>query len=236
MTRSSKSAALTKLPVIDESRREFGYARSKCGCEKCSVYCRFAPGMVIPQDLALLGPLARGETALIAWAMEHLQVSTGPMGFQVTGADGVRVKYPTLVPARGPDGLACHWLMEDGRCAVHERAPFGCAFFDCRLDGGDALERKSRACEAMAESWRAEDATPGHPNGLYARVCKALAAAGRIAPDPAVSRSRMQKVAMAEAKGRGTRQSKPRRNDPCPCGSGRKFKHCCIGTSGIESQ
>ena len=21
--------------------------------------------------------------------------------------------------------------------------------------------------------------------------------------------------------------SKARRNDPCPCGSGRKFKHCC---------
>src|SRR5205814_8072107 len=20
----------------------------------------------------------------------------------------------------------------------------------------------------------------------------------------------------------------PRRNDPCPCGSGRKFKHCCL--------
>lgn len=22
----------------------------------------------------------------------------------------------------------------------------------------------------------------------------------------------------------------PRRNDPCPCSSGKKFKHCCIGT------
>lgn len=26
-----------------------------------------------------------------------------------------------------------------------------------------------------------------------------------------------------------TAQSGPNRNDPCPCGSGRKFKHCCIG-------
>jgi hypothetical protein len=185
--------------------------------------------MVIPQDLARLGSLTRGEAGLIAWAMEHLQVSKGPMGFRVTGGDGVRVKYPTLVPARGRDGLACHWLMEDGRCAVHERAPFGCAFFDCGLEGGDALERKSRACEAMAVSWRAEETAPEHPEGLYARVCKALAAAGRIAPDPGASRSRMRKIAIVES--RGPRQSKTRRNDPCPCGSGRKFKHCCMPAS-----
>lgn len=24
------------------------------------------------------------------------------------------------------------------------------------------------------------------------------------------------------------RRSRARRNDPCPCGSGKKFKHCCI--------
>ncbi len=23
--------------------------------------------------------------------------------------------------------------------------------------------------------------------------------------------------------------SKPKRNDPCPCGSGKKFKQCCAG-------
>ncbi|RLA43860.1 MAG: hypothetical protein DRR42_21180, partial [Gammaproteobacteria bacterium] len=22
------------------------------------------------------------------------------------------------------------------------------------------------------------------------------------------------------------------RNDPCPCGSGKKYKHCCLGTPG----
>jgi uncharacterized protein YecA (UPF0149 family) len=22
-------------------------------------------------------------------------------------------------------------------------------------------------------------------------------------------------------------QRRPRRNDPCPCGSGKKYKHCC---------
>jgi SEC-C motif-containing protein len=24
-------------------------------------------------------------------------------------------------------------------------------------------------------------------------------------------------------------QPKPGRNDPCPCGSGKKYKHCCLG-------
>lgn len=26
------------------------------------------------------------------------------------------------------------------------------------------------------------------------------------------------------------------RNDPCPCGSGLKFKKCCIGSGGVEKQ
>lgn len=28
--------------------------------------------------------------------------------------------------------------------------------------------------------------------------------------------------------------AKPGRNDPCPCGSGRKFKHCCGGVAAVE--
>jgi uncharacterized protein len=34
-------------------------------------------------------------------------------------------------------------------------------------------------------------------------------------------------------RGRGTAKARPTenaaRNDPCPCGSGRKYKHCCLG-------
>ncbi len=26
--------------------------------------------------------------------------------------------------------------------------------------------------------------------------------------------------------------SDPGRNDPCPCGSGKKYKYCCMGSSG----
>jgi hypothetical protein len=28
--------------------------------------------------------------------------------------------------------------------------------------------------------------------------------------------------------------SAPGRNDPCPCGSGRKFKQCCLGARAVE--
>ena len=28
---------------------------------------------------------------------------------------------------------------------------------------------------------------------------------------------------------------KPGRNDPCPCGSGKKFKRCCIGVMQFKS-
>jgi hypothetical protein len=27
--------------------------------------------------------------------------------------------------------------------------------------------------------------------------------------------------------------NKPGRNDPCPCGSGKKYKHCCLGANNI---
>ena len=31
-------------------------------------------------------------------------------------------------------------------------------------------------------------------------------------------------------------QDKPRRNEPCPCGSGKKFKHCCLPWATEERQ
>jgi hypothetical protein len=29
---------------------------------------------------------------------------------------------------------------------------------------------------------------------------------------------------------------KPGRNDPCPCGSGKKYKKCCLSTTYIETE
>jgi hypothetical protein len=30
--------------------------------------------------------------------------------------------------------------------------------------------------------------------------------------------------------------STPGRNDPCPCGSGRKYKHCCLAPAASDDQ
>jgi hypothetical protein len=67
---------------------------------------------------------------------------------------------PTLVPARRADG-ACHWHY-DGKCAVHDQAPYGCAFFDSHMPA-DEVRRRS---EAVIEA-RRQDAAAG---GLYFRV------------------------------------------------------------------
>jgi len=43
-------------------------------------------------------------------------------------------------------------------------------------------------------------------------------------------------VESAQAAARGatiTARRKLGRNDPCPCGSGKKFKHCCLGRTGV---
>jgi len=189
--------------------------------------------MLIPQDLAGLGPLADGEAALIAWAIEHLLASPAPVGLKLIGLDGAPINFPALVPAHRRNGPACHWLLLDGRCAVHEHAPFGCAFFDSHMEAAEALDRKSRAYAEMEKSWHAEEKRPECADGLFARVCKALTAAGRIAPAPSEIGEHMRKTLEQESRKKrrtaNPSQGAAGRNEPCPCGSGRKFKHCCMG-------
>jgi len=49
--------------------------------------------------------------------------------------------------------------------------------------------------------------------------------------DPAAARHLRQVIVTAEQ----LRRRPPRvgRNDPCPCGSGKKFKKCCLGKGGV---
>ena len=72
----------------------------------------------------------------------------------------VEKPYPTLVPARGANGH-CHWLFE-GKCAVHEVAPYSCAFFDAHMTQTEAQRRSAATIQA-----RREDAAN---NGLYYQV------------------------------------------------------------------
>jgi hypothetical protein len=137
-------------------REQFGFRRTVCTCALCQVPCRHIPGGLDVADLIGLCP---PDQDVFAWSEQHLRA-----------LEDTRV--PTLVPARQPNG-ACHWLVE-GRCAVHELAPYGCAFFDAHMTAAEA-ERRSAA---TMKSRLADQAR----HGLYYRVWLHLYRNGLVAP------------------------------------------------------
>ena len=87
--------------------------------------------------------------------------------------------------------------------------------------------RSPAFCEALNESRRDQDlawreqarSLAGQAVGaIQAVLAKRLATAAQSAPP-----SHAQPVTPTPA-------AKPGRNQPCPCGSGRKFKRCCMST------
>jgi hypothetical protein len=148
-----ESAVNLELPQI---RTEFGFQRTECGCERCSVFCRFMPGYLIPSDLDHLIP--PGEDPF-AWARVHLRaVMVAPGGM------------PSLVPAQRPNGH-CHWH-EQGRCAVWQHSPYGCAFFDQHMKAEEHERRNRAGWQARQESFDRDE--------LYARLWHALKDAGLV--------------------------------------------------------
>jgi hypothetical protein len=125
-------------------REQHGFSRTVCACEFCRAPCRHIPGSLDVSDLERLCPPRQD---VFAWAEQHLRALTDK-------------PVPTLVPARQANGH-CHWLFE-GRCAVHDAAPFGCAFFDVHMSDAEAGRRAEATMEA-----RRKDAAE---NGLYYRV------------------------------------------------------------------
>ena len=76
----------------------------------------------------------------MTWAREHLRASKGLQVFNPM--TGKKLQIPSLVPAKQSNGH-CHWLQSDGRCAVHENSPFGCAFLDQHMkDKGESSATK----------------------------------------------------------------------------------------------
>jgi hypothetical protein len=110
------------------------------------------PGSLDISDLPRLCPAGQD---VFAWAEQHLRAL-------------IDKPFPTLVPARQADGH-CHWLYH-GKCAVHEVAPYGCAFFDSHLDASEVKRRSAATIQA-----RRADALN---NGLYYQVWLHLCARG----------------------------------------------------------
>lgn len=80
-----------------------------------------------------------------AWALEHLAASPGA----ILSVSGTQIRVRTIVPARTQSG-ACHWFTADGRRAIHNEAPFGCAYSDLWhvLSGAD------KRVESPEDAWQ----------------------------------------------------------------------------------
>jgi hypothetical protein len=169
------------LPVLDPDRVEFGFPRTRCPCAACAAPCSFIPGYLVPDDLPRLAAHHGPGADPLAWAAEHLLASPGAL----VARAGRAFRIPTLVPARGPGG-ACAFLADGGACAVHEAAPFGCAFFDSHMTAAQADRRSLAGLRAVARAWS--------DGGLYAEAWRGLAEAGRVAPAPEEARRQMREA------------------------------------------
>lgn len=155
--------------------------RTRCACPGCRAPCRYLPGALAPDDLQYLIPAGADP---LAWAAEHLRASPGAVVLTRRGREYV----PSLVPARQADGMACHWLADDGLCAVHEDAPEGCASVDSHMPYEVAEVRSLARIRLIAGAW--EDRS-----SLYATIWRHLERKGLTAPGPAES------IRAAERKG-----------------------------------
>jgi Fe-S-cluster containining protein len=176
------------LPLVDATRREFGFCRTQCACTECTADCRRIPGYLAPADLERMSRCMTPDQDLLAWARRHLLASPGA----VVGRRGQVFRIHTLVPARQPDG-ACVFLSSNNQCAIHEVSPFGCAFFDSHMAHAEADRRSQRGLQAVAKAWEA--------GGLYAQVWLALSGDGLVAPPPEVIRQQVRQVSGDEALG-----------------------------------
>ena len=156
MNRSHPPTSASGTPS-PPNREEFGFQRTTCSCRKCSLWCEFVPGALVPSDLDRLIPSGQDP---FRWAEQHLLASPG---FQIRSPQ-FTFSIPSLVPRRQENGH-CHWLL-NGRCEVHDDSPYGCAFHSqCNQTAAQAAkvaEIRYAGLEARGKAFE-ED-------GLYARI------------------------------------------------------------------
>ena len=160
---------------VTAERIEFGFSRTSCDCQKCSVFCKHMPGFLVPSDLTRLIP---PDADPYQWAEEHLRASFGAL---VPSSVGMRW-IPSLVPAKSINGH-CHWL-KDGHCEVHEISPYGCAFLDQHMTDREAEQRWEAGREARWDEMVRE--------GLYEKLWVHLSEKGLTYNTGDVDRQRIR--------------------------------------------
>lgn len=163
----------------NESRNEYGYARTSCACTNCATNCKFMPGYLIPSDLERMCP---DTGTVFKWAETNLLASPGALVLK--GHETFRI--PTLVPAVKPNG-SCINLTSNNLCAIHSVAPFGCAFFDCKED---RYELSHEGLKDVLRAWQSD--------GLYAQIWKHLHSNNLVQLSANILRERMGRYMESE--------------------------------------
>lgn len=169
-------------------RTEFGFARTTCACNNCSINCRFIPGYLIPADLERIAAHVGAEN-VVAFAADNLLASPGAI---VGTTDGQRHRIPTLVPARHGNG-SCKFLKGNGDCSIHAVSPFGCAFFDTHQTPEESDSLSMQGLMAIDREWQQPD------DSVYAIIWNILNETGLTAPAPMVARAKMAAAMAVEA-------------------------------------
>lgn len=173
------------MVTIDKNRKSFGQCRTKCACRECSIACEHMPGMLVPDDIPIIYEATKhsGEH-LMDWADRSLLASPGALvGDSSTGRT---FRIQTLVPARQPGTTKCIHLTADGKCGIHEIAPYGCAFADSHMTRAEGDAVVMHGLRAVADAL--------HSTCHYTLILAGLKAVGKVTPPPEVSRA-----AIAEA-------------------------------------
>lgn len=122
---------------------------------------------------------------------------------------------------RDREALRCFTeaLDPDLRAALLERFELQRAGFDAVLRKGAPATRdgSSLAVTYDRSGWSSEPLSPDRLVAVLAGMERAVRDTGRLRRKPFQSDP--------------VRASRTGRNEPCPCGSGRKYKRCCLGTA-----
>lgn len=167
------------LPIVDESRQEFGYKRTICDCQFCVSNCRHMPGFLIPSDIRHIKEHVSPDTSTEEFATKYLAASPGAKVARETPEGMLVFRIPTLVPARDPQTNHCIFLKDD-RCTIHRVSPYGCSFFDCKDTAGAANSLSMTGLQAIAKNISEQ--------GEYVQLWNALDASGLKAPGPEACR------------------------------------------------
>lgn len=110
------------------------FNRTTCSCPSCVACCKRGGGPLLLRDVQPICERAGLPPERLLWASPGTVL--GRVGF-----GHIELKrVGTIVPQSTESGR-CIFLTADECCAIHDIAPFGCAFYDTHMGQRDSTER-----------------------------------------------------------------------------------------------